>query len=186
VIYGHVVACDVFGVAYVVPTDDTIYDIADRLEAYSVCLPLGHEICETGIANSRSILGNSPQNTQNLNAQEKRYSPGCVYPQIPPFISSMPSQALSPVVHSVGDHTSPPLCEPESIQPDSGYSTIHTTPNTSPPPLATITNPQSPHRYEKQNHLICQRFLTWWNPGIKLEQHQSKEVAMTVRLGDDT
>jgi hypothetical protein len=47
-VYGHVVASDVFGVAYVVPINDIFEDIKLRLSLEVVDLPFGRAVSETG------------------------------------------------------------------------------------------------------------------------------------------
>ena len=47
-VYGHVVASDVFGVAYVVPINDIFEDIKRRLSLEVVGLPFGRAVLETG------------------------------------------------------------------------------------------------------------------------------------------
>ena len=45
-VYGHVVASDAFGDAYVIPLDNTFRDIRQRLAADQVCLPTEREVLE--------------------------------------------------------------------------------------------------------------------------------------------
>ena len=45
-VYGHVVASDAFGDAYVIPLDDTFRDIRQQLAADQVCLPTEREVLE--------------------------------------------------------------------------------------------------------------------------------------------
>ena len=53
-LYGHVVASDVFGRGYVVPISDTFEDIKNRLSAESVSLPSKDDI----IAFYKRLKGN--------------------------------------------------------------------------------------------------------------------------------
>ena len=45
-VYGHVVASDAFGDAYVIPLDNTFRDMKQQLAAYEVCLPTESEVFE--------------------------------------------------------------------------------------------------------------------------------------------
>lgn len=45
-VYGHIVALDTFGEAYIVPSRDSFQDIAKQLGCASVHIPTGQEICD--------------------------------------------------------------------------------------------------------------------------------------------
>lgn len=61
-VYGHVVASDAFGDAYVIPLDNTFRDIKQQLAADQVCLPTEREVLEW-VSRYNSIMNSCPDLT---------------------------------------------------------------------------------------------------------------------------
>ena len=72
-VYGHVVASDAFGDAYVIPLDNTFRDIRQQLAADQVCLPTEGEVLEW-IEPRESIQ--APRNHSSLDLRVANVLPG--------------------------------------------------------------------------------------------------------------
>ena len=120
-VHGHVVASDTFGDAYVIPLDSTFRDIKQQLAADEVCLPTEREVLEwiqprniTPSFQNQSITKYCPNNTvppfgwdfSLLQSPDEARLSG-----FDPFIG-----CFDPSIGSFGTST------------DSGYSSMHTTP----------------------------------------------------------
>lgn len=138
-VYGHVVASDVFGKVYVVPMEDILQDIKERLKASSVRLaPASHVL-----AKRRSHLETQqPPTSRPQLAQSNAYS----HPNAPHISGTadeneLPDAKLRTHYAMMRSETTTPkppqYPKPESQLPDSGYSTMHNTPSNSPPPAST-------------------------------------------------
>jgi hypothetical protein len=82
-VYGHVIASDVFGRAYVIPIADIFLDIHDRLSAQSVCLAFIYGTYKTKfqfeMADSNPGSMNNYQDSKN-NPPYPSYEPQPAYP----------------------------------------------------------------------------------------------------------
>jgi hypothetical protein len=131
-LYGHVVASDVFGIAYVVPIEDIFKAIKIQLSLQTIRLRTftGGETLTISKEPTKSGLG-----IDNSKYQVKSYdSP-------PPLYSSFynaPSldSAISPAVQLLWPNSSK---RPSVLSYDSGYSSL-----TSTPPSATRSSPDQP------------------------------------------